>query len=543
MVVPTFVTAIPRSARDDSRVLARFRVPAYPLTRLPLTFSAMHAPVCAFVIAAALTGALAPARAMAQASAYISLDDPRLPLLEHLIARGDIRDPSPLVRPFRRADAVRVLAAADSSAGPRSSALVRGLRSELEDLPETSWSLEGRVGGQAYSHARRELLRSAGPSGARPYVELRGTATFGSIIAVTRPAIEPRITDDPDWPGRRDVDVAGRMVDAYLSAQFKYATLLYGQLDRNWGPPGLPGLPISGYAYEREGLSLEIGTSKLRLSALATDLHDEIDSLGQTVHRYYFLHRLQSDLSSRLSLALWEGVVLAGADRNFETRYRNPLSLSYLATTIGLGDRGNVLLGADVRWRAVGRTTLQVQLAIDDFWYQNRQRNRDRWAFTLAAEGPLGSAASWRGLYTQVSSLALRSFNPHENFTDAGIGIGRNFSDSDQLSLRVALPVMERWLLSPELTVLRQGQGRINDPYPVPDASGVLDTPSLFIGVVERTYRAAVGLSGGAGPLELTGEAGLQHVINDSHVAGRTEDRFVGRIQATLGLSRRGVLR
>jgi hypothetical protein len=196
-----------------------------------------------------------------------------------------------------------------------------------------------------------------------------------------------------------------------------------------------------------------------------------------------------------------------------------------------------------VRWRAVGRTTLQVQLAIDDFWYQNRQRNRDRWAFTLAAEGPLGSAASWRGLYTQVSSLALRSFNPHENFTDAGVGIGRNFSDSDQLSLRVALPVMERWLLSPELTVLRQGQGRINDPYPVPDASGVLDTPSLFIGVVERTYRAAVGLSGGAGPLELTGEAGLQHVINDSHVAGRTEDRFVGRIQATLGLSRRGVLR
>ena len=43
---------------------------------------------------------------------------------------------------------------------------------------------------------------------------------------------------------------------------------------------------------------------------------------------------------------------------------------------------------------------------------------------------------------------------------------------------------MERWLVSPELTVLRQGEGRINTPYPVPDANGVLDTPSLFIGVV-----------------------------------------------------------
>jgi hypothetical protein len=103
--------------------------------------------------------------------------------------------------------------------------------------------------------------------------------------------------------------------------------------------------------------------------------------------------------------------------------------------------------------------------------------------------------------------------------------------------------VMDRWLVSPELTVLRQGEGRINTPYPAPDANGVLDTPSLFIGVVERTYRAAFALSGEAGPLELAGEAGLHHVVNDGHVAGRTEDRFVGRIQATLGFSRRGVLR
>jgi hypothetical protein len=32
-------------------------------------------------------------------------------------------------------------------------------------------------------------------------------------------------------------------------------------------------------------------------------------------------------------------------------------------------------------------------------------------------------------------------------------------------------------------------------------------------------------------------------VVNSGHHAGRTVDRFEGRIQATLGLSRRGVLR
>lgn len=503
----------------------------------------MHAPACAFLLAAAAAGVLTPARALGQGSPYIALDDPRLPLLEHLIARGRIADPSPMVRPFRRADAVRVLAEADTAADSAAMTLIRRLRRDLADLPGATWEIGGRAGAQGFSHARRELLHPAGPSGARPYVEVRAAATFGNVVLVTRPVIEPRLVADPDWLGRRNLEVAGRIADAYISAQFKYGSLFYGQMDRNWGPVGMPGLPLSNYGYERQGLALEIGAGPIRLSALATDLHDEIDSLGQTVHRYYFVHRLLVRLSSRLTVAPWEGVIVSGADRNFETRYRNPLSFSYLANTIGLGDRGNVLLGADVRWRAFGHTTFNAQLALDDFWYRNRERNRDRWAFTLGAEGPLGELASWRALYTQVSSLALRAFNPHENFTDAGVGIGRNFSDQDRLSLRVAIPVRDSWLLLPELTVLRQGEGRINDPYPEPDANGVLPTPALHIGNVERTYRAAIGISGWTGPLELTGNAGFHHVVNSGHEPGRTVNQFVGRVQATVGFSRGGVLR
>jgi hypothetical protein len=501
----------------------------------------MHAPIRPLLLAMVLASVFAPARAAAQASPYIPLDDPRLPLLEHLIARGEVEDPSPMVRPFRRADALRVLAASDTSRST-SSELVARLRQEFAEPAGNRWRIEGRAGGQAYSHARRELLHPRGPDGARPYVELRGEASFGSILLVTRPVIEPRLTLDPDWPGRRDVDIAGRMAEAYLSAQFKYGSLFYGQMDRNWGPVGLPGIPLSNYGYERQSLALDIGTKTIGLSALATDLQDEIDSLGRTVHRYYFVHRLHAGLSKRLALAVWEGMVLSGADRNFETRYRNPLSLSYLANTIGLGDRGNVLLGADVRWQAFGRTTLNAQFAVDDFWYHNRERNRDRWALTVGAEGPLLESAAWHAFYTQVSSLALRAFDPADNFTDAGVGIGRNFSDQDQLSLRVTLPVRSRWLVAPELTLLRQGEGRINDPYPVPDATGVLSTPSLFIGTVERTYRAAVGFSGRTGPLDLAANAGFHHVVNSGHQEGRTADRFEGRIQATLGFSRGGVL-
>ncbi|MGH7508206.1 MAG: hypothetical protein ACREMZ_01890 [Gemmatimonadales bacterium] len=507
----------------------------------------MPAPIRVLLLATALAGVLAFEQADAQASPYISLDDPRLPLLEHLITRGAIEDPSPMVRPFRRADAARVLAAAEISAEdrPGTLTLIEHLRQEFEDPAGNRWELHGRVGAQAYTHPRREVLHPAGGSGARPYADLSGTATFGGVVLASRPAVEPRLVDDPDWTGRRELTVAGRIVDAYISGQFKYGSLFYGQMDRNWGPVGLPGIPLSNYGYERQGLAFDVGNRDIRLSALASDLQAEVDSLGRTVHRYYFVHRLDARLSRRFSLALWEGVVLGGADRGFETRFRNPLSFSYLANTIGLGDRGNVILGADIRWQALGRTTLEAQLAIDDIQYRNRSgptRYPQRWALTLGAQGPVGRELGWRALYTQASSLAFRTFNRFENFTDGGVGLGRNFADMDQLSLSVSLPVAQSWLVTPGLTLLRQGEGRIEDPFPAtPLEAG--QTPQLFIGVVERTYRAAVGVSGRSGPLDLVADLGFHHVVNSAHQDGRVTNRFEGRLQMTLGLSRRGALR
>jgi hypothetical protein len=503
----------------------------------------MPAPIRVVLLATALAGVSAPGHAGAQGSPYIWLDDPRLPLLEHLIARGDIEDPSPMIRPFRRSDAARVLAAADTSESSPNRSLLQKLRAAYADPPGNRWMVGGRAGLQAYTHARRELMHPDGPDGIRPYVELAGTATLENLVLVTRPTVEPRLVDDPDWLGRRDLTVAGRIADAYISAQFKYADIFYGQMDRNWGPVGLPGIPLSNYGYERQGLAFQAGTPSIRLSSMATDLLDQTDSIGQTIHRYYFVHRLHARLSRRLSIAPWEGILVAGPDRIFETRYRNPLSLGYLANTIGLGDRSNVLLGVDVQWRAFERTTLQAQLALDDFWYDDREQNRDRWALTVGAVGPLGQSMSWQLFYTQVSSLALRAFVPTDNFTDGGVGLGRNFSDQDQLTLRATLPVRSVWLLSPELTVLRQGEGTINDPYPAPDANGVRSTPALFIGVVERTYRAAVRVSGRSGLVDVAANAGFHHVVNSRHQEGQTANRFEGRLQATVGLGREGAIR
>jgi len=484
-----------------------------------------------------------PGSSSAQASPYIPLDDPRLPMLEHWIARGDVRDPSPQVRPFRKIDAVAALQAAIEDTDRPDPALAALLAAFTEDTSTARWQVDANVGAQAYSNARRDPLHPAGPSGIRPYLDLGLTGVFGNVVAVARPTVEPRLTDDPAWPGRRNLDVTGRHADAYVSAQFTWVRLFYGQMDMNWGPDGTYGIGLSNYGYPRLAIGFELGRPSFGLRALAADLLDQTDADGTVIHRYFFAHRLQLQLSQRLSLGLWETTVLAGPDRNFDSRYRNPVSLLLLANEYGLGDDGNILVGLDADWR-LGRIRLQGQVAIDDISYQDRSapdRNPDRWALTLAASGPLGRRAAWRALYTQASSLAFRAFDPIENLTDAGVGLGRSYADNDQLTLTISLPATPTWLVVPELTVLRQGEGRLSDPYPTGTARGA--TPQIFIGVVEKTFRAALGLYGRQGPFGLTANVGLHHIRDADHVAGRTETEVEGFLQVTIGATRRGAFR
>ncbi len=478
--------------------------------------------------------------AAAQASPYVALDDPLLPLFEHLVARGDVADPSPMVRPYRRRDAFEALAAA----GRADTAVLRHLREAWGEPTARAWGeVTGRAGLQAYTAAGRDEARPAGPGGTRPFGELTLGGTFDKVVARTRLAIEPRLSDDPDWPGRRDLEVVGRPIEAYASAQFTYGSVFYGQLDRQWGPGGEPGAALSGFRYPRTDFGFELGTSGVRLRSLWTDLRDETDSSGATVHRYFAAHRLDLRLSRRLTVGLWETVLIAGKDREFESIFRNPLSLSLLANTYGVGAKGNVMVGADATWRGPGGTTLRAELAVDDLNYKERgdpDRAPDRLALALEATGPLGRRLSWSALYALATSTAFRAADPFESFVDAGTGIGRNATDYDRFVVRVGIPVGGRWLVQPEASLLRQGEGRLTDPFPPPGERG--STPQLFTGTMERTWALGARLDGRTGPLDLAARAGYHHVQHAGHERGATDHRFEGRLQATLRLGRRGVL-
>ncbi len=479
----------------------------------------------------------------AQSSAYVPLDDARLPLVEHLITRGVITDPAPMVRPFRRSDLLLSLDSARAPAGSADADLVaRLLREYRADTAEARWRLEARAGAQGYQNARQDMLLPAGPGGVRPYADLGLTANFGPVVAVTRPALEPRVTDDPAWPGRTDLDVAFRMREAYLSGQFKWFRLMFGDLQRSWGPVGAQGIPLSDYSYPRTHWQLYLGKPSINLMAVSAQLRDDSDSTGAVIHRYWFGHRLSFKLGSSWDLALWETTVLAGEDQNFDDRFRNPVSLLLLANTYGLGTEGNTMVGLDLRWRAGPRITLEGQIAVDDLQYQNRSgpdRFPDRWGVTVAGYGPLGNRLAWRSAVTVATSLAFRAQNPFESFVDAGVGIGRSVADNLQWLGEVSLP-LEGWLLlRPRAIITLQGQGRLNDPIPANPGQ----VPQLFIGTRQDTYRLAVAASGRRGIMDLSAEAGVNHVRNADHVAGSSRTEFQGRIQLTVGLFRQGRFR
>jgi hypothetical protein len=103
------------------------------------------------------------------------------------------------------------------------------------------------------------------------------------------------------------------------------------------------------------------------------------------------------------------------------------------------------------------------------------------------------------------------------------------------------VPATATWLLTPELTVLRQGEGRLSDPYPTGSARGA--TPQIFIGVVEKTFRAALGVDGRQGPLRVSANIGLHHLRDAGHVEGRTKTEVEGHVQITIGVTRGGVLK
>ena len=485
-----------------------------------------------------------------QASAYIPLDHWTMPYLEHLIATGVVRDPTPLTRPLREADVVRALQHADTLTV--SSTVNATLRRLLAAFPQQQEGPRYRVDGQlavaAATYARRDplaALDSAGPRQAGPkhgYVGggLALQLTFGPVVAATHPYLDTRLKYDPDWYGKKDRKIAGRTAESYVSAQWRYGEVFFGRLDRNWGPSIVQGLLLSDDPYGLDHLGITLGTSRVQLQAIATQLDDR-DSAGVLVHRYMTQHRLWIRPSSSWTLALWDASVLSGADREFEPWYLNILNIGYLEQ-LNTGTNVNSFFGLDFERR--GHITLFGQLMLDDIQVDRKtalDQKPSSYALTLGTKGRAGAGAAWSLFYTRVSNLAYRNENNLQVPLYHFLGTGRNFDDYDQATLKLGLLPRAALLIEPELTLLRQGEGDPRLPHPlVPDYP---TTAAFLQGVVERTVRVA--LSGSYAPVARFGlrfDGGVHRISNYLYMSGQTRTKFVGSLSIAYRFSTQGAL-
>ena len=479
---------------------------------------------------------LTPAGAFAQeASPYLPLNHWAQPFLEHLIAAGRMADPSPLSRPFKVEQVVRALEAVDSNVVTRAEwAVVKQIRSDLtRHMRGPASRIDIHAATAASSHARRDPLREAGPGHATFSGGAALTLYFGPAVLVSHPYFDTRLKWDPDYFGKKDRVVAGRTAEAYVSAQWRFGELFFGSVDRNWGPRIADGLLVSPNPYSYDQLDVRIGTEGVYLEGLLTQLDDLPDTTGATEHRYFIAHRFTVRPPGNTTFSLWEGTIVAGVDRQLEPWFANIFTLG-LVQQYDQNSQANNLVGFDVTTR-VKRTQLFASLLLDDIQVDRTaasDKEPPSYGVTVGAQGPL-SRFGWTAFYTQVSNLAYRTPNPAETVMRRGVGLGRNFSDYDQLTLRASMIAGPSVLLEPEVTLLRQGQGDFRLPYPA--VAQYASTPTLFAGTVVRTTRLALAARVIHGRWVLSGDGGVHLIAN-----GPEKTRWVGTVQLTWQTKKEG---
>jgi len=463
------------------------------------------------------------------------------------MARGMFNELSMLERPFtERALRVAIDSARAREPGAVISSYLDALYKSVEKYAvrpgnsdtAAAQTFRARGTGNLYltgqTSGRRELMLSDGRGAARPGGALRLVMAGGSVVAFARTLIDNRLNTDPEFAGRKDRRVAARAEDGYVSGQWKYGELAFGRVGRNWGPSTLYGLQLGNYAYTYDHLYGLIGNKNIHFSTVIARLNSVQLANGDLDQRYFSIKRL-SFRRGRWEVAGTESYVYTGVGRGFEPSLANPFNILGLSWRNENQD-GNLGLGAEVAYRSGRFGTLAGHVFIDDFQIDRCNpncREPSSYGLTLAAEGlPLWGDQRWFTSYTRVSNLAYRTPTPAETYDVFGVGLGRGFSDYDEMKVGADLAIVPQAPLRLYVAHRRQGEGDYRAVYPLP--ADYATTPGIFSGVVMGVTR--VGLSGASRwrDLEIGGDLGVNHATNDQHIGGLTHTRFEGRVKVAI---------
>lgn len=483
-----------------------------------------------------------PAVVHAQASPYLPIDDISYKYVDALMARGVLHGLSSLERPYYVG---RIRAAIDTA---RSESQGKVVTTYLDALSEAIERYEFRkpdpsdkkskftakasfdfyATGQ--SSSQRELMLADWNADVKPGVAGYFVMGGGHLASSVRAILDNRLNTDPDFAGRKDRSIAGRTEDAYVGGQWKFAEASFGRVARSWGPIGFSGLQLGNDAYTYDHLYSRIGTDRIHVSTVIARLDNYVLSPGVESSRYFSTHRLAFNRGA-FELGFSESYIASGVGRGIEFSLVNPLNVYALSWRNEKTD-GNLSFGGDAAWRSKRFGTLSAQVLIDDIQIDRCDtvcHEPSAYGFTLSGEGlPLFGDQKLFASYTRVSNLAYRTPNVAERYAIYNVGLGRGFSDYDEMKVGVDVALIPRTPLKLYVARRRQGEGDYRVLYP--DKALYATTPGFLDGVVWTTNRA--GLSGATmigRDFEIIGDAGVNRSTARFHIPELSQTKFEGR--------------
>ena len=487
----------------------------------------------------ALTCSL-PARATSPAAAaagsrYLPLDDPAYEGIRILQEAGYLEGLNPLLHPYHRADVGDAVAALDPGAMPAGPAhWARLLRAEFSTAgAPAAGAAEDRVrwgswveGGARGSTSRRlDPVRPLGDANKGwPYGRAEVGFSEGPLAADLVLLADRYLRDDPDGfdPQRR----IGRSETAYLSFAFPHGEIAVGRLARNWGMLGAPGLMVGSSPTPYPQIALAVEAGRFRLHSFL----GELDTL-ETAKRYLAAH-LMDLVWPNLVLSFGESILFAGDQPGFSIRHLLPIEVFYFDSDAPPHDvTQNLMLDWSAWWRR-GPVQAYLEFLLDDVDLtppKGADREPTSYAVTLGGRLTPGRSPVTLGLeYTRVSAWAYRTPNLIDRYSYLNRGLGANFSDFDRMRVFADwLPPVDGLRLTPEVQVLRQGEGSFR--LPDPDQAAYLASPNVFLGTIETTVRGA--LTGRYQPVRngwIGWDLGVNRTTDFEHVPGRDKTAFEG---------------
>jgi hypothetical protein len=474
---------------------------------------------------------------------YVPIDDIAYRYADALMARGELRGVSLLERPYT---AQQLSAGADTVLSHTHSSIIRSyaiaLRAALQRYavdatgamtsPESpKFIANADVFSTAQTSGQRELMLADTNGSVTGGAGFRLAMVAGPVAAVIHPIIDNRLNNDPDFPGKQDRPIAGRTEDAYVSGQWKYATVFVGRMGRNWGPSSLQGLQLGSAPYTYDHLYTQIGTDRIHMSALATRLDDAFQP-DAVYARYFYTHRLSVRWRD-LEVGASEGYLAYGVGRSYDPALLNPLNL-YALSWRNDHVAGNLTIGGTMAVRTSRFGNYSAELLLGNMQIDSCPeltcQEPASYGLSATAEGiPLFGDQRLFASYSRLSGLSYRGKQgPAAQYASLGIGLGQAFTDYDEVKIGADVAAIPYTTLRLYGAFRRQGQGDYHLPFPAPEAYPT--TAGFLQGIVEKVARA--GLEGGgtiAPGLELTADVGVNHTTNSEHLTGVTQNTFAAR--------------